>query len=65
MQIVINNQPTDTAATTLAELATEMALPAQGVAIAVHNNMVPRTSWADTPLHEGDQIIIIKAACGG
>ena len=65
MQILINNKPTATEATNLSLLADELALPAQGVAIAVSNQMVPRTAWDATPLHEGDNVIIIKAACGG
>ena len=65
MQILINNKPTATEATNLSLLADELALPAQGAAIAVSNQMVPRTAWDATPLHEGDNVIIIKAACGG
>ena len=60
-----HQQQTATEATNLSLLADELALPAQGVAIAVSNQMVPRTAWDATPLHEGDNVIIIKAACGG
>ena len=57
MQILINNKPTATEATNLSLLADELALPAQGVAIAVSTQMVPRTAWDATPLHEGDNVI--------
>ena len=36
-----------------------------GVAVAVNNAMVPRTEWATRTLAEGDDIVILKAFCGG
>lgn len=65
MQILINKQTTETKATTLIQLAEELALPMQGVAIAVNNRMIPRSEWNDTPLSKGENVIIIKAAYGG
>lgn len=65
MQILINNQTAETKASTLIQLAEELALPIQGVAIAVNNRMIPRSEWNDTPLSEGENVIIIKAAYGG
>lgn len=65
MQILINNKTTETAATTLLELAAELQLPERGVAVALAGSMVPRTAWAETSLHEGANIVIIKAVCGG
>lgn len=65
MTITINNKPTETEATILSELAAELNLPEKGVALAMANKMVPRTAWSSTPLTEGANIVIIKAACGG
>ena len=66
MKISVNNKETDIAnGGTLADLAAQLELPAQGVAIAVNNKMVPRTQWNDTILNENDSLVIIKAACGG
>lgn len=65
MKILVNNQETETTAATVEQLAIELALPAKGVALAVNNQMVPRTAWADTAIAEGANIVIIKAACGG
>ena len=65
MNININNKPTDTNATNLAELAEEMNLPKQGVAIALEAKMIQRSEWTATTLSENANIIIIKAACGG
>ncbi len=65
MKILINNKETDTGAATVQELADELSLPKSGVALALGGKMVQRAQWADTPLREGNSVIIIKAACGG
>ena len=66
MKISVNNKETEIAnGGTLTDLAAQLELPAQGVAIAVNNKMVPRTQWNDTILNENDSLVIIKAACGG
>jgi sulfur carrier protein len=65
MKVSINNKEVETDAVTLLQLTTELSLPAQGVAVAANNRMIPRTEWADYALSEGISIVIIKAACGG
>lgn len=65
MNIKINNKSTDTQSVNLAALAAELELPQKGVAVAVNNRMIPRTDWEATPLAENDNVVIIKAACGG
>lgn len=65
MKISINNKQHESQAVTLLELAAELQLPAKGVAIAIDNELKPRTSWGETTLQEGASITIIKAACGG
>lgn len=65
MKIYINNKETEISSETLEQLANELNLPEQGVAMAVGTTMVQRTQWAETQLKEGDSIIVIKAACGG
>jgi sulfur carrier protein len=65
MDININNKKTSVTSTNLQELAQEMNLPEKGVAVAVSNQMIPRTEWANTPIAEGADVVIIKAACGG
>lgn len=65
MQVFVNNKEVDTQATTLSTLIEQLGMPAQGVAAAVDNKMVPRTQWADFLLTAGAKITIIKAACGG
>ncbi len=50
---------------TLTQLTAQLGLPVQGIAIAVNNKMIPRTEWERFMLHENDNLVIIKAACGG
>ena len=65
MKVTINNKEHETQAKTVSELAAQLQLPAKGVAIAIDNQLKPRSSWADVRLEEGVCITIIKAACGG
>ncbi|MCR4769591.1 MAG: sulfur carrier protein ThiS [Bacteroidaceae bacterium] len=65
MNIKINNKDVETSVQNLQALAEEMNLPEQGVAIAIDNKMIPRAEWSEQSLHEGENIVIIKAACGG
>ena len=65
MKVNINNKEPETAAKSVAGLAEELQLPAKGVAVAIGNKLVARTDWSTTPVEEGDNIVIIKAFCGG
>ena len=65
MKVSINNKQHETQAVNLYELAAQLQLPQNGVAIAIDNQLKPRSSWGDTLLQEGASITIIKAACGG
>lgn len=66
MNIRVNNQEkTLEDSTSVLQLATELQLPVQGVAIAVNNRMIPRIEWENIHLNENDNVVIIKAACGG
>lgn len=65
MKVKINNSEVDVQATTVAQLAAERQLPEKGVAVAINNEMVPRTEWDSHAVKEGDDIVILKAFCGG
>ena len=66
MKVLVNNKETELIqGNTVADLAQQLGLPQQGVAIAVQNRMVPRTEWSTKILQERDSLVIIKAACGG
>ena len=66
MKILVNNKETElTQGNTLADVARQLELPAQGVANALNNRMIPRAQWAEQAVKDGDSLVIIKAACGG
>lgn len=66
MKISVNNKETELLdGNTIAQLAIQLELPAQGVAVAVNNKMIPRKEWETYAIQEGDNLTIIKAACGG
>lgn len=65
MKISVNNKETVTEARNIADLAVELGLPSNGIAIAVDNKMVKRSEWKNTTLEENSKVLIIKAACGG
>jgi sulfur carrier protein len=50
---------------TVARAVTELTGAATGVAAAVNGDVVPRGSWAATPLRDGDQVEVVTAVQGG
>lgn len=65
MKLKVNDKEVETGAATLSLFIQEQNLPTTGIAVAVNNRMVPRTEWDSFALNEGDNILIIKAVCGG
>ena len=66
MKVQVNNKEVEiTFNSTLAQLTAQLELPVQGIAIAVNNQMISRADWIHFTLHENDNLVIIKAACGG
>ncbi len=66
MKATINNQQTELPeGATIATIAADRNLPDKGVAVAVNNNMVPRGEWSGYEVKENDNIVILKAFCGG
>ncbi len=37
----------------------------KGIAVAVNNNVITKSSWADFKLKQDDKILVIKASQGG
>lgn len=66
MIIKVNNKEMELSSqASLRQLAETLQMPDKGVAVAVNNQMIPRTKWSETILQENDQVVVIKAACGG
>jgi sulfur carrier protein len=51
--------------TTLAQLVTQLAGEARGVAVAIDREVVPRTKWADRIVEEGVNVEVVTAVAGG
>lgn len=68
MEVQINGQPyTLAAAATLIDAlqALNISKDRQGIAIAVHSAVVPRSEWGAHALKKGDAIEVVTAAQGG
>lgn len=68
VKITLNGQRRQIAATqTVATLLATMAIDGAvgGVAVAVNASVVPRSRWAETSLHEGDEVEVVRATAGG
>lgn len=65
MILILNGQPYDTAAGNLAQLLEEKGIDADGTAVAVSEQVVPRSQWESTSLTEGAAVEILTAVQGG
>jgi sulfur carrier protein len=66
VQVRLNGAPRELPdGATMAEAVAELTAAATGVAAAVNGDMVPRRSWAATPLRDGDQVEVVTAVQGG
>ena len=52
-------------ALTVAELLEERSLPPRRVAVELNRQIVPRTRYAETQLHDNDAIEIVTLVGGG
>jgi len=67
MQITINNQPYqfgETLSLHNAIAVLEMK-ETTGIAVALNEQIIPKSEWAETDLQDEDKIIIIGAVAGG
>ena len=65
MKVTVNNKEGTTGCQNLLELSQKLNVPLSGIALAVNNRMIPRAQWESYILNENDDLIIIKAVCGG
>ena len=65
LSIVVNGEPTETQARTLAELVTGQGFAATAVATAVNGAFVPREARAARLLSGGDKVEIVAPRQGG
>lgn len=67
MTVFVNDQPRALATgAQLADLLRELGLAERkGVAIAINDEVVPRSTWPTRALAEGERILVIQATQGG
>ena len=66
MRLIINGEEKDLAGiTNLASLVSRLELKSDRLAIELNLNIVPRSQWTDTPLHENDRLEIVHFVGGG
>ena len=66
-QIRLNGEGAPLRVQTIGALLGSMDIdPAQpGIAVALNGSVVPRSAWAQTPLHSGDSVEVVRARQGG
>lgn len=66
MEILVNDTPV-VLSSPLLSLLVDMhcAGKTAGVAVAVNQQVIPKSDWINTELKENDQVIIIRATQGG
>jgi sulfur carrier protein len=70
MTVKLNGRPVELAEPATVALAVQQATHrpagfAQGVAVAVNGEVVPRSGWSAMTLTEGDEIEVLMAVQGG
>jgi sulfur carrier protein len=66
MKLTINGQAQSRTGTcSVATLVAEIIAAQRGVAVAVNGTVVPRSTWAEVDLVDGDRIEVLTAAQGG
>ncbi len=65
MQIIVNADPREIQATTLAEALSELGFTSPALATALNGQFVSRAKRVDTRLTEGDRLEVLAPMQGG
>ena len=65
MKLVVNGEPQEIPAATLAEAVQSLDFGAAKIATALNGEFVPARARASTPVNDGDQIEIVAPRQGG
>jgi sulfur carrier protein len=64
--VVVNGEPHELhRGATVADVVALLGRGPQGLAVAVNEEVVPRTRWPGTTLSERDRVEVLTAAAGG
>lgn len=66
MDIIFNNHPQQIDQASLQVMLNDLVgEKQQGIAVAVNDNVVPRSQWQSYLLRQNDHVLVIKATPGG
>ncbi len=65
MNVTINGEAREIAATNLAALVEELGMKPDRIAVELNREIVRRERWAETALHDGDRLEIVHFVGGG
>ncbi|WP_341367932.1 sulfur carrier protein ThiS [Yoonia sp. BS5-3] len=65
MKIIVNGEPCESTAPTLAQLLAQLGKAEAKVATSVNEAFIPQTLRAQTPLNDGDRVEIVAPRQGG
>ncbi len=66
MRVTINGRASDLPdGQTVASVVARVTDAGRGVAVALNDEVVPRTAWDTTPVKEADRVEILTAVQGG
>ena len=66
MKINVNKQIVEAAdGASIADVLAQLSFPANGIAVALDNKVVPEALWSETVLTDGSSLTVIRAVCGG
>ncbi|MGO2354550.1 MAG: sulfur carrier protein ThiS [Marinomonas foliarum] len=65
MKIMLNDASHEFVGETLQDLLTQLGKSEQGIAIAINQQVVPKSLWSSTELNEQSQVFIFESIAGG
>ena len=66
MNVIVNGEACRLSnGTTVARLVDELGRNPKGMAVAVNEEVVPRSMWRDVELHPDDRVEVLTASQGG
>ncbi len=66
MTILFNNETTTVHSSILLTILNDLGfLEIKGIAVAVNQEVIPKSNWTDYSIKENDEIILIQATQGG
>jgi sulfur carrier protein len=65
MNIMLNDAPFDFSGDTLEDLLDSLGKETKGIAVAIDQQVVPKSLWSNTELNEQSQVFIFESIAGG